>query len=124
RAGHHLFTALVLSLHQRARHGVTRLGRWRTSHVPATRPDVEIVPPFRVVRHVSVVYLLYLGGVLDHKAIRLDEEREHIVAGTMPANTPGNVEAALASPPSPTHQAVDVRHLVGHVVERRSVAAR
>src|SRR5215510_12366390 len=96
RAGHHLFTALVLRLHQGARHGVTRLRRRRTSHVPATRPDVQIVPPFGIVRHVSVVYLLHFGGVLDHKAIRLDEVREHIVAGTMPANTPSDVEAALA----------------------------
>ncbi len=70
------------------------------------------------------VDLIDFGGVLGDEAVRLDEIGEHVVAGTVPADAPHELVAITAHAARAAHQAVDVRHLVGHVVETGAVAAR
>ena len=106
------------------RHRLARERGRRARHVPAAREEILLLPPIGVVADIVVVDLLDLGGVFGDEAVRLDEIGEHVAAGAVPADAPHDLVAALAHAAGAAHQAVDVRHLIGHVVERRPVAAR
>ncbi len=84
----------------------------------------HLLPVGGILRHVGgVIELVELGGVFGHEAVRLDEIGEHVAARSVPADAPLDVEAALLDTAGAAHQPVDVRQLVGHVVERGAVVA-
>src|SRR5262249_48219940 len=83
--------------------------RRQSAHAPAARTAGEARPVFGVVRDVGgLVDLLDLGGIFDHKAVRLDEIREYVVAWAVAADAPLDVEAIAPEAAGAAHQAVDV----------------
>src|SRR5262249_24108136 len=103
---------------------MARGSRWRSCHVPAIRPDIERIPPLAVMRLVAVVDLLDLRSVLGDESIGFDKVRKYVIAGSVPPDAPSDLESALPEPTCAAHQPVDIRHLIGHVIERRTIAAR
>ncbi len=123
-AADHVLAALAIPEVERTRHGGTHAVRRHAGGAPAVRPRRHLLPIVGPLRHMGrVIELIELGGVLGHEAVRLDEVREHVIAGTVAPHAPFDVEAALLEAAGAAHQAVHVRHLVGHVVERRAVVA-
>src|SRR6266545_3495377 len=129
RARHHLLAAQVLIRlrlggENFAAHRRLQAVRGVTGHVPPARPAGELRPIFGAVRHVGrLVHLLHFGRVFGDEAVRLDEIGEDVVAGPVAPDAPFDIESVLLHPPGAAHQPVEVRHLVGHVVERGPAAA-
>src|SRR4029079_18482041 len=67
-----------------------------TGRPPPIRDWRNLVPVLGRLRNmIGVIYLLDFRGVLGDEPIWLNEVREHIVAGTVPSDTPLDVESVL-----------------------------
>src|SRR5262249_54581076 len=71
----------------------------------------------------GIIELVELGRIFRDEAVGLDEIGEYVAARPVPSNTPFDVEAILLDAAGPPHQSVDIRQLIGHVIERGPVVA-
>src|SRR2546430_1568716 len=85
-SGPNLLPTLILFLDQPARHRLAHEFGRGARHAPSAREHVEVRPPFRVVPDVAVVDLIDFSRVFRDEAVRLNEIREDVVAGSVPSD--------------------------------------
>src|SRR5262249_39017881 len=109
---------LLVAQIERTRHGRTHAVRRRPGDSPAVGIGHDLLPVVGTLGHVrSVIELVEFGGVFGHEAVRLDEIGKYVAARPVAADPPLDVEPALLEAAGAAHQPVDVRQLVGHVIE-------
>src|SRR5262245_12337471 len=119
----HVAGLLVAEI-ERARHGRTHAVRRRPGDSPAVGIRHDLLPVVGTLGDVrGVIELVELGGVFGDEAVRLDEIGEYVAARSVAADPPLDVEPVLLEATGAAHQPVDVRQLVGHVIERGPVIA-
>src|SRR5579871_1445613 len=72
----------------------------------AGRPN----PMVRTAHHIAVVHLQDLRGVFDHEADRIEEISEHVVAGAVPADAPGDRKPGIDHAPRAAHHRIEASH--------------